>query len=211
MTQAYYSWDLQPNKFNRFGTVTDAFTDLELKEIIRSGEAEMISAAAIVNSNNSVVTPEYRSTSISWIPSSKEENSWLFRKLTDYIVSINKQLFEFDLRTIENLQYSIYNEGDFYKEHDDITDTTSSVRKLSFSLQLVDQSEYDGGDLLLKVGLNTEEAEVFLNKIRVRGTLIFFPSFTSHEVLKVTRGTRKSLVGWVTGPKFKQEKNESFY
>ena len=203
MTQAYYSWDLQPNKFNRFGTVTDAFTDLELKEIIRSGEAEMMSAAAIVNSNNSVVNPEYRSTSISWIPSSKEENSWLFRKLTDYIVSINKQLFEFDLRTIENLQYSIYNEGDFYKEHDDITDTTSSVRKLSFSLQLVDQSEYDGGDLLLKVGLNTEEAEVFLNKIRVRGTLIFFPSFTSHEVLKVTRGTRKSLVGWVTGPKFK--------
>lgn len=203
MTQAYYSWDLQLNKFNRFGTVTNAFTDLELDEIIKAGEAELLSAAAIVNAGDNVINPEYRSTSIAWIPSSKEKNGWLFRKLTDYVVNVNKQLFEFDLRTIENLQYSVYNEGDFYKEHDDIIDTASAVRKLSFSLQLVDQSEYDGGDLLLKAGLNTEDAKALLDKARVRGTLIFFPSFTLHEVSKITRGTRKALVGWVTGPKFK--------
>lgn len=203
MTQEYYSWDLQPNKFNRFGTVANAFTDLELEEIIRAGEAERVSAAEIVSASDNVINPTYRSTSIAWIPSSKEKNGWLFRKLTDYVVNVNKQLFEFDLRTIENLQYSIYNEGDFYKEHDDIIDTASTMRKLSFSLQLVDQSEYDGGDLLLKIRLDTEAAETLVSKSRVKGTLIFFPSFTTHEVSKVTRGTRKALVGWVTGPKFK--------
>lgn len=203
MTRAHYSWNLQPNKFHRFGTVANAFTDSELDEIIKAGEAELLSVAAIVNADGDVVDSEYRSSSIAWVPSSKEENWWLFRKLTDYVVSVNKQLFEFDLHTIENLQYSVYNEGDFYKEHDDIIGTTSSVRKLSFSLQLVDENEYDGGDLLLKVGLNADDAEALLNKARVRGTLIFFPSFTPHEVSKITRGTRKALVGWVTGPKFK--------
>ena len=36
---------------------------------------------------------------------------------------------------------------------------------------------------------------------RKRGTVVLFDSRTQHRVLKVTKGTRKSIVGWVVGPR----------
>ena len=71
-------------------------------------------------------------------------------------------------------------------------------RKLSFSLCLNQQgNDYSGGDFKIKTG--AEEDSVKLNK----GDMIVFPSFILHKVEPVTEGVRKSLVGWVTGPKFK--------
>jgi hypothetical protein len=40
---------------------------------------------------------------------------------------------------------------------------------------------------------------------RERGTVIAFPSCVLHRVTPITAGTRKSLVVWITGPKFRQE------
>jgi len=36
-----------------------------------------------------------------------------------------------------------------------------------------------------------------------RGTMIIFDSRTPHRVRKVKSGMRKSLVGWVVGPRFR--------
>ena len=38
---------------------------------------------------------------------------------------------------------------------------------------------------------------------RRRGTIVLFDSRTSHRVLKVTKGIRKSIVGWTVGPRWK--------
>ena len=38
---------------------------------------------------------------------------------------------------------------------------------------------------------------------KTQGTLIMFPSYVLHEVTPVTKGTRNSLVTWVTGKQFK--------
>ena len=38
---------------------------------------------------------------------------------------------------------------------------------------------------------------------RKRGTVILFDSRTQHRVLKVTKGVRKSIVGWTVGPRWK--------
>jgi PKHD-type hydroxylase len=38
---------------------------------------------------------------------------------------------------------------------------------------------------------------------RERGAVIIFPSYVLHRVTRVTRGVRKSLVVWVTGPNFR--------
>ena len=35
---------------------------------------------------------------------------------------------------------------------------------------------------------------------RSRGTVSIFDSRTQHRVQKITKGTRKSLVGWCVGP-----------
>ena len=38
---------------------------------------------------------------------------------------------------------------------------------------------------------------------REQGQIIVFPSYTLHEVTPITKGTRYSLVSWVSGPSFK--------
>ena len=38
---------------------------------------------------------------------------------------------------------------------------------------------------------------------RERGSIILFDSRTPHRVHKVRKGERKSLVGWVVGPRWK--------
>ena len=74
---------------------------------------------------------------------------------------------------------------------------SKGTRKLSFSLLLSDSDDYEGGDLLLHTQIQPTETK------RKKGTIIFFPSYTLHEVTKVTKGTRCALVGWATGPAFK--------
>ena len=65
-------------------------------------------------------------------------------------------------------------------------------------MQLSDPDDYEGGNVqLLDEGNNSYFAP------RKRGTMIFFDSRTQHRVLKVTKGVRKSLVGWVCGPRWR--------
>jgi predicted 2-oxoglutarate/Fe(II)-dependent dioxygenase YbiX len=38
---------------------------------------------------------------------------------------------------------------------------------------------------------------------REKGTAIVFPSFINHRITKITKGTRRSIVGWITGPPYR--------
>ena len=69
------------------------------------------------------------------------------------------------------------------------------VRKLSFSIQLSDPDDYEGGNLQLL----DEGGSNYLVQDR-EDVSVLFDSRTQHRVLKVTKGTRKSIVGWVVGP-----------
>lgn len=139
---------------------------------------------------------EIRKTTLSFIPIT-ENSEWLFRKLTDIINLANEEYFKFNINKIQTLQYSIYNTGDFYDVHIDTQiNNFNDTRKISFSLQLTDEEEYTGGDLVLITGVNSGLS-------RKKGTLILFISMIGHQVTRVTSGTRRALVGWVTGPSFK--------
>jgi len=78
------------------------------------------------------------------------------------------------------------------------TDTISGdmVRKLSFSIQLTDPLDYEGGDLEFM-------PEIKDNKIKLQGHMTIFPSFLTHRVSPVTKGTRHAIVGWIYGPEFR--------
>ena len=65
-------------------------------------------------------------------------------------------------------------------------------------VQLSDPDDYEGGNLQL---LGEDGKSYFAP--RKKGTVIVFDSRTQHRVLKVTKGLRKSLVGWVVGPRWK--------
>ena len=79
----------------------------------------------------------------------------------------------------------------------DKTSLKGLIRKLSFSLQLSNPKEYKGGDFNLH--LSSKKTTL----LKEQGTLLVFPSYVLHQVKKVTKGERNSLVGWVTGPPFK--------
>jgi PKHD-type hydroxylase len=190
-----FQWYLENKKTETWCYVEDAFSSEEVDKIIEAGNKEDIFEAKIENSS---LNKSYRNTSISWIPSSDKENEWIFRRLTDIVININNNYFNYDITTIQNLQYSIYHEGGFYRDHVDLLHLSAmGIRKLSFSIMLTDPEEYEGGELLLKT---TSTPIKTSNK---KGTIIFFPSYVLHEVTPVIKGTRKTLVGWVLGPNFK--------
>jgi predicted 2-oxoglutarate/Fe(II)-dependent dioxygenase YbiX len=63
---------------------------------------------------------------------------------------------------------------------------------------LSDPDTYEGGNLQILA----EDGKSYYAP-RQRGTIILFDSRTQHRVKKVTKGVRKSLVGWVCGNRWK--------
>jgi PKHD-type hydroxylase len=160
-----------------------------------------------------------RDSKNTWIPTAH----WIGGFLWYYINRANRENFLYDLTCIdgESIQYTQYGEGQFYNWHIDagidtsykpqqiigsgsniaqdlITVQGEYVRKLSFSLQLSDPEEYTGGEVQF---VDTNKRTYFAPK--QRGTLVLFDSRTSHRVRKVKSGVRRSLVGWVVGPRWK--------
>ena len=118
---------------------------------------------------------------------------------------INKDIdWNLDLDAIEEIQYGEYNEEQYYDWHTDQHKTVygdGRVRKCSFSVFLND--DYEGGEFDLEIhGPNVEDRLQTFEKLP-KNQMIFFQSEFWHRVRPVTKGVRKSLVGWVLGPKFK--------
>ena len=130
---------------------------------------------------------------------------WLFRKISQALQIHNERFYGYKLEFVQDLQYTEYPEGEgYYGAHQDWGSAVYNgrddlCRKLSFTIQLSDPSTYDGGDLHIYYG---EDFTLEAQRLRAQGTLITFPSFMLHEVKPVTRGIRRSLVGWCMGPDY---------
>ena len=141
-----------------------------------------------------------RNSKHSWI----SKNYWIAGFLWYYIMLANRENFLYDITEYQvDMQYTKYEKGSYYTWHTDqdirtIYNSDDEVRKLSFSLQLSDENEYTGGEIEFKdVMGNTFSAP------KNRGCLIIFDSRTEHRVCTVKSGNRKSLVGWVKGPRWR--------
>lgn len=161
-----------------------------------------------------------RNSKNSWIPTSH----WIGGFLWHYIQRANRENFLYDITNIdtEKVQFTYYNEGDFYTWHNDaglstchkpesvgncdfkntaddfIYKNCESIRKLSLVLQLSDPDEYEGGNLQIM----NEYGKSYIAP-RERGTIIIFDSRSQHRVHKIKKGLRKSLVAWVVGPRWR--------
>jgi PKHD-type hydroxylase len=132
------------------------------------------------------------------------ETSWIFERLNNAIADGNSHFFRFDLVGYDYLQYTEYKApGEKYGYHTDMPYGPNHnlekhlMRKLSFSLILSDPADYTGGEFEFMIESNKPWPVP-----QERGDLILFPSWLLHEVKPITRGLRKSLVGWILGPKF---------
>lgn len=119
------------------------------------------------------------------------------------ILQINNRTFRYHLEgfVIHDLprifKYSA-DRKDHYVWHRDtlLRPELGTCRKLSFSIQLSNSADYDGGDLeFLPEQKNPLQ--------RQQGSIILFPSYLTHRVSPITRGTRHVIVGWIYGPYFK--------
>ena len=125
-------------------------------------------------------------------------NNWINAMLSGYVRYANFHNFHYDLSgdDKESVQLSKYNEGCFYGKHADYGDIGNhKTRKLSLSLQLSDENEYEGGELILYNNIRND----VITSCKSKGTLIVFDSRITHEVTPVTSGIRYSLVKWYHG------------
>ena len=176
----------------------NAFTPEELDRIEQTGDALPLAQAHLMTDIAADTRDLIRVTRTAWLDSTAE-NKWIYDRIQQITMMINAMAYRFELTGFsERIQYSVYhgNEGGHYDWHVDQGPLVNR-RKLSLSLQLTDPSRYQGGDLQFLAGSQTETAP------RERGMLIAFPSYGVHRVAPVTSGTRKSLVIWITGPRFR--------
>ena len=112
--------------------------------------------------------------------------------------------WNFDLDAIEPLQYGEYGKKEEYGWHVDQHNkpyNDGRVRKISFSVFL--NNDYTGGEFDLELHSPSVKDRYDTFTILPLNTALFFKSDYWHRVRPVTKGVRKSLVGWVLGPKFK--------
>ena len=202
----HQAWVLEENfytKSNIWSYMVDVFSGEECDKIIEYGSVkygDLCEKGKVGNLDDDDVQDysDIRESEIVMIPNHDKEVQWVFQKLSKAINTVNEQVYEYDLRAIETLQYTTYDSSynGFYRKHIDSRYGILS-RKLSLSLQLSDPDDYEGGEVLLHLGKEPHVAN------KLRGSITFFPSFVLHEVTPVTKGRRNSLVLWVVGPEFK--------
>ena len=181
-------------------TTNPLFTPEQCSMVIEAGKSEPRQEGKIGITNqikDEVIDTKTRLSHISWIPFKKMND--MYKDIEKTMKATNGNHFGFDGMTLSELaQYTEYNEGGFYDWHTDsdvVGTTEPPVRKISMTLLLSPESEFEGGDLeLMGVGKNAKLKQ---------GHAIFFASFIRHRVTPVIRGNRKSLVMWFGGPPFR--------
>jgi PKHD-type hydroxylase len=141
--------------------------------------------------------PEKRVTTISWIPF--KDMPEMYRDIEATMLKANNNHFGFEgMRITEPGQFTHYPTGGFYEWHmdNDIAGKHQPpVRKISMTLLLSPENEFEGGELeFMSKGKRAKLKQ---------GQAIFFASWLQHRVKPVTKGERKSLVMWFGGPPFK--------
>jgi len=170
------------------------------QELIQEIKQEVINIEdGIVNkqSNSGLIK---RNSQISWIKN-KDLCHKVFGHIANQVSFYNNQIH---LNNIEPIQYSEYSTKQEYGWHRDVHPTPypdGRIRKISFSVFLND--DYEGGEFDLELfGPAANKRYETINKKRNANCLIFHSDMW-HRVRPVTKGVKKSLVGWILGPKFR--------
>jgi PKHD-type hydroxylase len=179
-------------------TTNPLFTPEQCQQIIDAGRRQKPQQAQVgMNKPGGGVDTKKRTTTISWLPF--EEMQPMYNDINNFIQKANRNHFGFeDIQITEQAQFTEYPTGGFYDWHMD-TDVNMQheppVRKISMTLLLSPENQFEGGDLeLMAPG----------KKVKLtQGSAICFASFLNHRVAPVTQGVRQSLVMWFGGTPFR--------
>ena len=179
-------------------TTTPLFTPDQCRQVIECGRRQKPQKAQVgMNKPEGGLDTKKRVTTISWLPFNEMKE--MYAQLNKFIQQANRNHFGFeDIEITENAQFTEYPEGGFYDWHmdNDVNMTHEPpVRKISMTLLLSPENQFEGGDLeLMTKGKRAKMGQ---------GHAILFASFLQHRVAPVTRGVRQSLVMWFGGTPFR--------
>jgi len=176
-------------------TTIPVFTPEQCQLVINAGRSEppQLAEVGAGKEGTGIIDTKTRTSHISWIPFNKMPE--MYATIEHLMLSTNANHFGFEgMKITEPAQYTEYPEGGFYDWHIDsdiIMTHEPPVRKISMTLLLSPENEFEGGGLELM-----DENKVARPK---QGHAIFFASFIRHRVVPIKRGVRKSLVMWFGG------------
>jgi len=125
------------------------FTPEQCNKIIDTGRSQPKRTGKVgITTNEKTYNTETRLSHISWIPFGMLEP--MYRQLENIMRDTNRNHFGFDnMQLTEQAQYTEYSDGGFYNWHMDsgidFRGGGSPVRKISMSLLLNHESEFEGG------------------------------------------------------------------
>ena len=182
-------------------TVTPLFTPSQCQDIINMGHQQKAEEAKVGSSREykeGKHDTKMRITTISWIPFKALPE--MYKIIERTMLQVNGNHFGYEgMQLTEPAQFTEYPKGGFYDWHMDADVNCKfepPVRKMSMTILLSPQEEFEGGDLEFMTEGNKPPQ-------LLQGQAIFFCSLLRHRVSKVKKGIRRSLVMWFGGPPFK--------
>ena len=190
-----------------FYILDDVFTHEEIDTITQACRQIGTEKAMVMQSRGALVADDKLRQSDIRMHDINRDNRWIFERVADAFETANRDAYNFELDGFTRFQYSEYNDrGAHYEYHMDLSFASISERavigrKLSLSVMLNDHSEFSGGDFQMVIDSQTMASPITVP--HKKGRFVFFPSFLIHRVAPVTKGSRRSLVFWALGPKFR--------
>ena len=181
-------------------TIAPIFSPEQCRDIINMGHQQKSEEAKVGHKDGKQGKHDtkMRVTTISRIPFKALPE--MYRTIERTMLQVNGNHFGYEgMQLSEYAQFTEYPKGGFYDWHMD-SDVSCQfeppVRKISMTILLSPQHEFEGGDLEFMTQGNKPPQ-------LLQGQAIFFCSLIRHRVSKVTKGMRRSLVMWFGGPPFK--------
>ncbi len=149
--------------------------------------------AGISNKGKGVVNQQVRNSTIFFPKADRYPNT--FNILQSAIISEYSSVCSYiDLTNIAEIQYARYETGNFFRKHNDtIYADGHTKRVLTCSINLSEESEYYGGDLVVFDNKGNEISKLG----KEIGSFIIFPATFFHEACVVESGTREAIVTWI--------------
>ncbi|GAF05487.1 2OG-Fe(II) oxygenase [Saccharicrinis fermentans] len=171
------------------------FSEGDLSSIYSSIENSLFAFSEVYDNNKKVFSPEERK-SLSYRLDS------LPSQITDTIMAEVSKLSPDPYLKIIDWQIIKYPTGGYFKLHQDKSEQPNinnpKVSNRCFTFVVLLNNDFEGGKLVLHAELNQGSNYcVGLSLCKNRGDLIIFSSELFHEVQKITKGTRLTLVGWI--------------
>lgn len=149
------------------------------------------------------------------IPIDLNVQPWISSMITHHGQQANYE-WGFDIWAADQAEFLEYGElGDKYDWHQDtqivqpwneqkFDRNPTCARKITLIWQLSDTDEYEGGDLEITDSFDEHNLlQDHTAAMRMKGTVLAFPSYMLHRITPITRGVRRSMVSWIGGPSWR--------